>query len=322
MPLFKFARLAMATRFEFALLGEDERMLRSASEEAFDEIQRLERKLSLFLPDSEISFVNRHRSINPIRLSPELFFLLHRAVYLSKITEGTFDITVGPLMRCWRRSAGSHDVPSIGTIQQALEMVGSSLLHLEEKHYALQFEKPGMEIDLGSIGKGYALECAAQILLDAGVESGLLHGGASSVYAIGSESGTSPWKIGIAKPAPEFLDHQENLPQTASETLAIAPLTNDSLSVSAVWGRGFKSGSTYYGHVIDPRTGFPVRKVLSSAVVLENPTDADALSTALLLMDQEGIDRVIQLFPNLRYLRTISLEENSYRVESRNLPAL
>jgi len=181
----RLACSAMATRFEMVLHGEDAMALRAAGEEAIAEIERLEERLSLYRPSSEIAGLNARAARGPVRVTPPVFALLQRAQQLHKETGGAFDITIGPLVRCWGFMGSSGRMPTAQEIAEARALVGMDLVHLEPQGFSVQFAREGVMLDLGAIGKGYAIECAAELLREAGVTSALLHGGTSTVYALG-----------------------------------------------------------------------------------------------------------------------------------------
>jgi thiamine biosynthesis lipoprotein len=281
----------MATRFELVLHGADEARLRAAGEEALDEIDRLEARLSLYRPASEIARANARASTEPIRLTPAVFRLLKQARTLSEQTNGAFDVTIGPLVKCWGFMGGTGVMPVSEEIAKARSKVGMHLVELDEAEHTVRFLRDGVIIDLGAIGKGYAIDCAAEILRDAGVTSGLIHGGTSTTYAIGSPPDMATWKVAIQFPSSETPKKSD---------LFVMELKDESLSVSAISGRSFEAGGKVYGHVIDPRTGEPVSRAQLSAVILPSATETDALSTALLALGPDGKSMIQQLRPGAR----------------------
>ena len=301
------ARQAMATRFEIVLHGEDEVSLRAAAEEALSEIERLEAQFSLYRPDSEISSINARAAAGPVKVEPGLFRLLQQAQRLTQETGGAFDITVAPLMRCWGFMRGNGRLPAAAAVADARSKVGMHLVQLNEKDFTVQFAREGLMLDLGSIGKGYALERAAEVLANAGVVSAILHGGTSTVYALGAPPDADAWKVAI--PHPDFAQEAIALqPAHApgrdieANLLAVVLLNNEALSVSAVWGKAFEVDGKVYGHVIDPRRGEPVQGALLAAVALPSATETDALSTALLTLGAAGHDQIASLRPGMRTL--------------------
>ena len=272
------ARNAMATRFEIVLVGENASSLRAAGEEALNEIERLEAQLSLYRATSEIAQLNARAAREPVRVEPGLFRLLEQAKQLSKETDGAFDITVAPLMAVWGlmgTKVGRDAPPSRSELTKARAVVGMQHVELDPKSLTVRYTRPGVMLDLGAIGKGYAIDQAAELLRDAGVSQALIHGGTSTVYAIGG-----PWRIAI--------DSEKD----GDKPVAVVELTDAALSVSAVWGKSFRIGKKTYGHVIDPRTGKPVSRALLAAVILPSATETDALSTALLTLGVPGQNRI------------------------------
>src|SRR5688572_3933946 len=235
---------AMATRFELVLNG-DSPGLRAAGEEALAEISRVESMLSLYKPTSEVANLNARAADEPVHVSAEMFALLERAIALSRETNGAFDITIAPLVRCWGFMRGQGSVPSDDQIEEARANVGYGLLELNASERTVRFLKPGVMLDFGAFGKGYAVDQAVEILRDAGVTSALLHGGTSTVAAIGRAENEAPWKIAVTGEPP------------AEEVLWLVDLSEESLSVSAVWGKSFAAEGRTFGHILDARTGRP-----------------------------------------------------------------
>src|SRR5260221_4715004 len=200
MATIRLARHAMATRFEIVLCGDNPVSLRAAGEEALSEVERLEAQLSLFKPASEIARVNAGAAYEPVRVSPPVFRLLQHARKLMEETDGAFDVTVAPLMRCWGFLGGSGERPEPAQITAARECVGMERVHLDEPSLTVRFERPGMMIDLGAIGKGYAIDRAIELLREAGVENLLIHGGTSTAFALGSPPDAPAWQIEIPSP--------------------------------------------------------------------------------------------------------------------------
>ncbi len=292
----------MATRFEIVLHGDDPARLRAAGEAALDEIDRLEAQLSLYRPASDIARLNAAAAQRPVRVEPELFQLLQRARDLSKESNGAFDMTVAPLVRAWGFMGGSGRQPTPEELAAARSVVGMHLVDLNETGRAVRFTRPGVMLDLGAIGKGYALERAAEVLEEAGVRAALLHGGTSTIRALGAPPGLNGWTIALPNPSTAAFGSGENPPSCDAAPLATIQLRNEALSVSAVWGRGFHHDGEWLGHVLDPRTGRPARTALLSAVAIPSATDSDALSTALLILGRDFQRHLRSFRPGARSL--------------------
>ncbi len=289
---------AMATRFELVLPGGDSTRLRGAGEEALREIERLEAQLSLYRPASEIARVNASAAREPVRVSPSVFELLQLAQRLQRESGGAFDITVAPLVRCWGFMHGSGRMPRADEIEDARAASGMPHVLLDANNYSVRFDREGVMVDLGAIGKGCAVDCAVELLREAGVTCALLHGGTSTVYGIGSPPGADGWKIAIPRR------------QNQTEGAATVTLRDAALSVSAVWGKSFEADGRKFGHVIDPRTGWPVNNAIQAAVVLPSATETDALSTALLVLGPNGHEAIQNLRPGMKTMVMGPEEEN------------
>jgi len=295
MPTVAAARWAMNTRFEIVLHGGDPVALRAAADEALNEIEALEAQLSVFRPTSEIARVNKHAATQPVRVSPPVFRLLQRVQVLSAETGGAFDPTVGPLLAAWGFLGGPGAVANPAAVADARDRVGMHRVALDPFRFEVRFMQPGMLIDLGAVGKGYAIDCATDLLREAGVTSGFLHGGTSSCFAIGRPPAAEAWRTSITDPRPPGIE--------GTTDLGVVTLREESLGVSCIWGKSFTNpGGQSYGHVIDPRSGEPVDRAWLAAVVLPSATESDALSTALITLGSEGLELIRRLRPASRML--------------------
>jgi thiamine biosynthesis lipoprotein len=282
----------MATRFELVLQGDDTVGLRAAGEEALAEVERIENQLSLYRPASEIAQLNARAAREAVQVSPEVFSLLQHAARLTVETGGAFDITIAPLVRCWGFMGANGRMPPSEEIAAAREKVGMNLVELNSANRTVRFAREGVMLDLGAIGKGYAVERGAELLREAGVTSALFHGGTSTVCAIGHPVEEDAWRVSFDVP--------EKFGSVTLPKLPEVRLRDVALSVSAIWGRSFESDKKTFGHVIDPRTGMPVEGSLLTAVMLPSASETDALSTALLTLGRGGQGRINALRPGLK----------------------
>ena len=305
------ARHAMATRFELVLHGEDATALRAAGEEALDEIDRLENQLSLYRPGSEIAQLNARAAREPVRVTPPVFALLQQAKNISEETGGAFDITIAPLVRCWGFMGGNGRMPMPDEVATARAKTGMQQVLLDSQNCTVQFAREGVMLDLGAIGKGYAVGQAAEILRETGITSALIHGGTSTVYAIGHPPDGESWNVAIETP-PGMTVAPDTWP-------GAIPLRDEAMSVSAVWGRFFEKDGRMVGHVIDPRSGQPVNRALLTMVVLGSATETDAFSTALMVLGPDGHAAISKLRPGAKTL-LVSDADGVFRTEIRDLP--
>jgi thiamine biosynthesis lipoprotein len=274
----RLARVAMATRFEVVLHGERPELLRAAAEEALEEVARVEEWLSPYRAGSALVRLNREAGRGWVRVDSRLFRFLERARELSSATAGAFDPTIGPLIRAWGFKGGIPVEPDPAGVQAAQNAVGWEGVEMDRSKGTIRFLKPGMEIHPGAMGKGHALDRAMECLRETGVESGLIHGGTSSVIAMGHPPDAEGWVVELPRSPvgwPEVWG-VEGPPRVT--------LRDASLSVSAVWGRaegtGCGGGTV---HVLDPRLGKPVTTVGVAAVEMPLAEESDAWSTALLV---------------------------------------
>ena len=314
METVRLALHAMATRFELVLHGENAVYLRAAGEAALDEIKRLEAQLSFYRSTSDVSKINTHAARKPVQVEPRLFELLTVAKELYQQTEGAFDVTIGPLMKCWGFVNGTGHFPSENALEEAQSKTGMHLVHLDPQRRTVAFERPGVQIDLGGIGKGYAIDEAIASLVEDGIASALLHGGTSTIYALGQPPEGHAWKAVVPAPGlhPTYPDGED--------VLAVVSLKNESLSLSAPSGKSFVQSNKEYGHVIDPRSGFPVEGAALTAVVATRATKSDALSTALLV---QGVTGAVPLAKGLN-INTLAVappdDEGRFQVAHYGIP--
>jgi FAD:protein FMN transferase len=288
--LVQIGRRAMACDFQIFLHARPPQGAVEASNQALDLVEALEDQMTVYRPHSEICTINRLAAIEPCTVEPQLFELLSRCVAWSSLTGGAFDITAGPLVKQWGFYQRSGRVPPDEEIQDVLNRVGSQYLRLDPVQRTLAFLRPEMELNLGSVGKGYALDRCSQLLRSSGVDDFLIHGGQSSVLARGYRDPRSPtpeWRVALCDPL------------RPSRRLAELLLSNTALGTSGHARQFFYHQGRRYGHVLDPRTGRPSDGVLSVSVLAPGAAEADALATAFFVMGVESTRAFCQQRPDL-----------------------
>jgi thiamine biosynthesis lipoprotein len=282
----------MACEFEvqMAAAREDDSMEHVFA--ALDLVEALESQLTVYRDDSEVIRLNRQAAEEAIRVELGLFALIQQAARLHDETEGALDITSGPLSEAWGFSRREGRVPSDTAIASALECVGMQHVELNELQRTIRFRRPGVTINLNSMGKGYALDRMAELLADHFVDDYLLHGGKSSILARGDQPGgeTAGWMIGVRHPL------------RPAERLAELQLRNQALSTSGSGTQFFIRRGRRYGHILDPRTGRPAEGLYSATVVAPTATEAEGLSTAFYVMGPEKVGEYCATRPDIAAL--------------------
>ena len=266
---------AMACDFSVMMNPGADTQIEAASE-ALELVHRLECQMSVYREDSELSRLNRQASDGPVNVEPQLFGLIVQACQLCRDTDGAFDPTSGPVIELWRQCRQQRQLPTEAEITQALARTGIEHVGLDAETHSIRFSRADVELNLGGIGKGYALDRAAISLVEAGLDDFLIHGGHSSVMARGDHNQLGGWPVGIRNPL------------FPKQRLATILLENRALSTSGSGVQHFRLGGKRYGHILDPRTGWPVEEMLSVTVMAPTAAEADALSTAFFVCGVEN----------------------------------
>jgi FAD:protein FMN transferase len=285
--LLRFSYRAMATLFE-VMFPFGQPTLNEIAAEIFEEIEQLEAQMTVYRGDSEVSQLNLRAFEQPVVVEDRLFDLFALAAQLHCETSGAFDITAGPLIKAWGFFKRQGRVPTPQERQQALTHVGMKWVELNPQERSVRFRKPGMEINLGSIGKGYALDRAANLLRERRVASALLHGGGSSVVAVGRQPNEPRgWPVGIRHPWRE------------GESLGTIYLQDRALGTSAATYQHLEYHHRKLGHLLDPRTGWPAEGIASASALAPTAAQADALATAFFVLGIEKTRLYCQTHPGI-----------------------
>ncbi|MCH7989685.1 MAG: FAD:protein FMN transferase [Planctomycetes bacterium] len=291
---------AMACDFSIIMNpGPGDRVMPASN--ALDLIHVLEDQMSVYRESSELSQINSRAINQDVTVEPKLFNLLLESARICRKTGAGFDPTSGPLIALWRRCRQDGRIPTENEITHCLRHTGLEHVTFEEQNQTVRFDQPGVELDLGGIGKGYALDRGGELLLKEGLEDWLFHGGHSSILARGDHNGCGGWPVGIRNPL------------FPKQRLATILLKNCALSSSGSGVQHFRHAGKRYGHILDPRTGSPVEGMLSVTVLAPTAAEADALSTAFFVIGVENTlmhcdnrdDLSVLLIPPPRHGRTL-----------------
>jgi FAD:protein FMN transferase len=275
-------KYVMGTVFEIVAYAESLEQASVAIDDAFQEIVRLDEAMSNYKTDSALSRLNRSGALGPQSV-PDLYRVIEEALAYSRLSGGEFDVTVGPLVDVWKAALRGEPFPSASEEARLRACVGYKKVKLLPPD-RIQFRSPCLRIDLGSIGKGYALDRAADVLRSHGISRALLNAGGSSIYAMGAPPGQAGWLVHLRDPSNQ-IDPQ-------------VTLSDNSISTSEQTPPSLLSKEPA-GHIIDPETGAPLRTQFAVSVVAKTATASDALSTTLLLIGPDKGGRLVKSVPDV-----------------------
>lgn len=254
-----------------------------ASRIAFAQFKEVDDRLSKYKEGSEISMLNKRKTYKVRRETMEL---LRKSKEFCIVSQGAFDITVGPLIQLWGFKDKSFRQPSGEEISAMLQRIGCDKIILDFDNNVVKLQ-PDMELDLGAIAKGYAIDCAVAALKSAGIKSCLINAG-GEVYCMGDKFG-KPWRVGIQDPRGKGLIEY------------IEP-RDQAVSTSGDYEQYFVRGNKRFSHIMDPKTGYPADSgVIAVTVIAPDGTAADALSTAIFVMGKEKAEQVMKRYPQVRF---------------------
>jgi thiamine biosynthesis lipoprotein len=288
----RFSHEAMATTFEILIVHEDEKYAGQAAMAAFCEVDRLEGELSRFIEHSDVSRINNLPVGEPLLLGLETFECLKISARVYAETDGAFDITIGSLFQCWRNDDETPRTPSAEELDLARRHTGTDLLELDETEITVKLLESPVQIDLGGVGKGYAVDRVAEMLREWSIETALISGGYSSVLALDAPPEMEGWPLTLSNPS----DHSQILARPR-------------LRAAALSGSGVQKGR----HIINPRTAEPTEGKLAAWSGAADAATADALSTAFMIMTPDEIEKYCALHPDTRAM--VIVQEQGERTQ-------
>ena len=278
----RFAHQAMATTFEAVIQHEDRSYAQQAARAVFDEVDRIEGHLSRFLETSDVTRINHLPADQPVQLSLDTFECLRVSAEMSVETGGAFDVTVGLLVDCWLdKEKKMPRTPAPEELEFALAHTGMHLILFDEPTHAVALTNSPVRVDLGAVGKGYAVDRMAEMLREWSIDRALIHGGFSSVLALDAPQGMAGW--------PVTLSHPKDRRHTLARVL---------LQGVSVGGSGVEQGQ----HIIDPRTGEPAESKIAAWAIAPDAARADAISTAFMVMTPDEVRDYCGNHPKVRAL--------------------
>lgn len=273
----------MGSRFDITVTANDSIQANKYIDTAVAEISRIEKLISSWDANSQTSEINRYAGIKPVKVDKELFDLIERAIGISKLTDGAFDISYASMDRIWKFDGSMTKMPSKEEITASVEKVGYQNIILDKKNSTVFLKLKGMKIGFGAIGKGYAADKAKSLLISKGVSSGIINA-SGDMNTWGKQPNGNEWKVAITNPMDK------------NKVFALLPITNVAVVTSGNYEKYVNFNGKRYTHIIDPRTGYPSTGIISVTVFAPKAELADALATSVFVMGKEaGLDRINQL---------------------------
>lgn len=294
----------MGSRFDITVVADDEKVADQFIQKAESEIVRIENLISSWKPDSQISEVNRMAGKGPVKVDSEVIHLIERALTLSKITDGAFDISYASMDQVWKFD-GSMDerMPSQEAIRASVSKIGYQHIVLDKQAETVFLEKPGMKIGFGAIGKGYAADRAKALLIKMGVASGIINA-SGDLTTWGRKPDQSEWMVGITNPL------------NKTKFFSWLPLTNKAIATSGNYEKKVIIDGVEFSHIIDPRTGYPVRGISSVSVLSDSAELSDALATSVFVL---GVEKGLFLIDQLDGVECLIVDSNNQMHFSKQL---
>jgi thiamine biosynthesis lipoprotein len=280
---FKQTLKLMGNRFDITVVANNSVEANRYIDLAVDEISRIEKLISSWDANSQTSEINRNAGVKPVKVDQELYNLIERALAISKITDSAFDISYASMDRIWKFDGSMTEMPSEEDIKKSVAKVGYQNIELSPEDMTVFLKLPGMKIGFGAIGKGYAADMAKALLIEKGVTAGIINA-SGDMNTWGRQPNGKHWKVAITNP----LDK--------NKAFGLLPIKEGAVVTSGNYEKFVSFNGQRYSHIIDPRTGYPTKGILSVTVFSSSAELADALATSIFVMGVEtGIDRINQL---------------------------
>lgn len=293
----------MGSRFDITVVEKDSVKARRYISMAVEEIKRIEKIISSWDPASQTSEINRNAGKKAVVVSPELFNLIKRALVISKITDGAFDISYASMDRIWKFDGSMKKMPSQEEIKKSVEKVGYENIVLDEKNHSVFLKKEGMKIGFGGIGKGYAADMAKKLLKEKGVRAGIINA-SGDMNTWGKQPGGKDWMVAITNP------------MNKKQAFGLVPISDKAVVTSGNYEKYVKFNHIRYSHIINPKTGYPASGIISATVFAPSAELADALATSVFVM---GIDAGINLIDQLAGIECIVINDKGKIFKSKNI---
>jgi len=294
----------MGNRFELGVVSDNESRANASIEAGIAEIQRIETLLTTFHDDSETNRVNNSAGIVPVKVSTETFDLIRRSIRISDLTQGAFDISYGSIDKClWNFDMSMQSLPDKLTAKEMVRLINYKNIVLDADKQTVFLKEEGMRIGFGGIGKGYAAERAKQVMMNKGVQSGIVNA-SGDLTAWGMQPNGKEWTIGIVDP------------NSSQQAFSYLNISNMSVATSGNYEKFVMIGGKKYSHTIDPRTGLPVSGIKSVTIIAPNAEIADAIATPVTIM---GVHAGLDMINQIKNIEAIIIDDDDKLYTSNNI---
>jgi thiamine biosynthesis lipoprotein len=294
----------MGNRFEISVVSSDVQWANMVIDAAVDEISRIEKLFTTFNDNSQTNLINKHAGIKPVTVDREMYDLIARSLKISALTQGAFDITYGSIDKSlWNFDTHMTALPEPAVAKQLVSLIDYRNIILDKEKCTVFLKKEGMRIGFGGIGKGYAADCAKQVMKKMGATSGIVNA-SGDLAAWGYQPNGSRWTIGIADP---------NL---KNHLISYLNITNMAMATSGSYEKYAIINGKKYSHTINPKTGYPVSGIKSTTIICPNAEIADAMATPITVM---GVKTGLDLINQMKNIACIIVDDNDRVYTSKNI---
>ena len=294
----------MGNHFEITVVGDDEQWANEKIEIGVKEIQRIEKLLTTYAEDSETNLINTNAGISPVKVSEEIILLIERALRISNITQGAFDISYGSVDKSlWNFDTSMTSLPSRKIAKQSVRLINYKNIIIDKEASTVFLKQKGMRIGFGGIGKGYAAEQAKNVMRAAGVENGVVNA-SGDLTTWGLMPDGNKWTIGIVHP------------EMASSVFSYMNVSGLSVATSGNYEKYIMIDGVKYSHTINPKTGLPVTGIKSVTIVSTNAEVADAMATPVMIM---GIEAGLNMINQINDIEAIVIDDNNTLYATKNI---
>lgn len=276
----------MGSRFDITIVAKDSTAAEANIDTVIAEVTRIENLISDWRSYTQVGQINENAGIKPIKVDKEVFELTERAIHLSEITDGAFDISFAAMDRIWKFDGSMKTMPTAAAIKKSVEKVGYKNIILDKENSTIFLKLKGMKIGFGALGEGYAADRCKEIMLARGINAGIVNG-SGDMNTWGNQPDGSPWNIGVTDP------------KHMGELLAIVPLAHGAVVTSGSYEKFVVFNGKRYAHIINPKTGYPATGLTSVTVFGTSAEMANGLSTSIMVIGKKAGLALLKNYPEM-----------------------